>query len=466
MLSRFVVRCGVLLLMLAGIVFAQSKTYVILWFDTEDYVDPISDDAALRIATDLDRLGVRATFKLVGEKARVLETRGRHDVIQALSKHSIGYHSNWHSIQPTPSVYEEHLGLLEGGAEFLRREHQGFEDISRIFGIAPVCYGQPGSSWAPQSNLALRRMGIPVYLDSGNQVGLNDQPFWYGGLLYVYEMGPYQIRAELDPPEPAGSFRKFDEAVKHFSQTGGGMISTYYHPTEFVHTQFWDAANFADGVVRDRKDWVLPKRRTHQEAERCFGVLSAYAKHARSMPGVQFIAADGLLQIYANPIAPPVDKLTLARHVKESINYLSTASGDLSAADILLELLGLPVHYVDGPTAAGTTSYKAPTVPAFLFDASLRDVRSFIETNGRLPSDVFLGAETLSLADFTATLAAHLLSAGPIRVAHGNLGFEQYISTNAKDSFRWPIHPRNFAPRTLLDLARLEAWTLKPARLR
>jgi len=210
----------------------------------------------------------------------------------------------------------------------------------------------------------------------------------------------------------------------------------------------------------------LPKRRTHEEAERCFAILSAYAKHGRNTPGVQFIAADDLLRIYANPIAPPIDKLTLARHVRESINYLSTASGDLSAADILLELLGLPVHYVDGPTAPGMTTYTSDTIPDFIFDASLRDVRSFIETNGRLPNEVFLGAQTLSLTDFTGTLAEHLLSTGPVRVVHGRLGFEQYVSTNAEESFRWPIHPKNFAPRSLLDIARLQAWTLKPARLR
>ena len=63
---------------------APPPVYVVLWFDTEDYIEPASDDAALRIANDLDKLGVRATFKVVGEKARTLERRGRRDVIQAL----------------------------------------------------------------------------------------------------------------------------------------------------------------------------------------------------------------------------------------------------------------------------------------------------------------------------------------------------------------------------------------------
>jgi hypothetical protein len=93
-------------------------------------------------------------------------------------------------------------------------------------------------------------------------------------------------------------------------------------------------------------------------------------------------------------------------------------------------------------------------------------VKSFIETNHRLPSEVFVGAKTLSLADFAATLAQHLLSEGPIRVEHGKVGFEQYFSTDAAGSFRWPIHPAGFAPEELLALARLQGWTLKPARLR
>src|SRR5207248_1288728 len=102
-----------------------ARVYVILWFDTEDYILPASDDAALRVAKFLSAEGVRATFKVVGEKARTLERRGRHDVIAALRKHEIGYHSNWHSTQPTPALYLSHLGWDDGVAEFDRREGPG-----------------------------------------------------------------------------------------------------------------------------------------------------------------------------------------------------------------------------------------------------------------------------------------------------------------------------------------------------
>lgn len=460
-------RVLLLLLVSAATLAAQGMTYVILWFDTEDYVDPIADDAALRIANDLTRLGVQATFKIVGEKARVLEARHRRDVIEALTRHSIGYHSDWHSIQPVPAIDLQHLGWLEGADEFQRRQEGGLRDVGRIFGITPVCYGQPGSSWAPQSNLALRRMGIHVYLDGGIQVGINDEPIWYDGLLYVFNVGRYQIRADLDGHVPfSKTAEEFDDAVQNFAKNGGGLISTYYHPTEFVHTEFWDAVNFANGTTRERNEWVLPHRRTAAEAERCYRILTEYVKHAKQSPGVRFITANDLLHIYASPVPPNVDVRSLARHFQSGITFLSVGSGDLSAADVLLELLGVPPQYVDGPTFRGATTYREQSIPESLFNATVQDVRNFVQVNHRLPSEVFVGSQRLSLADFAATLAGHVLSPGTVQVAQGKLEFERYFANDADAAFRWPIHPRGFAPVELLELARLQGWTLKPARLR
>ena len=112
------IRLWILVMWLATSLWSASPVYVVLWFDTEDYIEPAADDAALRIANDLSALGVRATFKVVGEKARVLEGRGRRDVIAALAKHAIGYHSDWHSVHPTPAEYLVRMGFLEGALEF------------------------------------------------------------------------------------------------------------------------------------------------------------------------------------------------------------------------------------------------------------------------------------------------------------------------------------------------------------
>src|ERR1041384_7606599 len=134
---------------------------VILWFDTEDYLLPADDDACLKLATMLSERNIRATFKVVGEKARVLEKRGRRDVIAALKKHDIGFHANFHSVHPTPSEYLANCGWLDGVAEFARREGGGAADVRRIFGVKTLaCYGQPGSSWAAQTIGGLREIGV------------------------------------------------------------------------------------------------------------------------------------------------------------------------------------------------------------------------------------------------------------------------------------------------------------------
>ena len=467
-MTRAFILAAIALNLAAGLAAAAgpAPVYVVLWFDTEDYVDPIADDAVLRIAQDLDRLGVRATFKVVGEKARVLEERGRRDVIRALAHHDIGYHSDFHSVAPAPALYLRDLGWLDGAEEFYRREHQGAADIHRILGVTPSCYGQPGSSWGPQSYRALLRMGIPVYLDEATSVGLDSQPFWFGGMLHVFNMGRFLIRPSLeDDGSLPEQLRQFDRAVEELAARGGGVISTYYHPTEFVHSEFWDAVNFAHGASRDRADWRLPPRRSPEDAERRFHVLTQYVEHARKIPNVRFITARELPLLYESAIARPRDRARIAEHLAARQTFLATGDGVFSAADMLLALLGIEPQVVEGPASREESTWREPQIPRWLFERAKTGAVSFIHANHRLPPSAWLGSERLSLADFTATLAADRGGSPTVSVRKGNPEMERYVSTDAAGSFQWLIHPEGFSAPALLELARLQAWTLKPARL-
>jgi hypothetical protein len=451
----------------AGIAAPKPPVYVMLWFDTEDYIQPAADDAALRIAQDLQRQGVRATFKVVGEKARVLESRGRNDVIRALAYHDIGYHSNYHSIPPAPAVYLNEMGWLEGAAEFERRERSGVETIRRVFGVLPSCYGQPGSSWGPQSYPALRRLGVPVYLDEGTQVGVDDQPFWFGGMLNVFDMGKYALRPNLDNESELPAFlERFDRAVDELRARGGGVISTWFHPTEFVTAKFWDAVNFSRGANPERADWQLPPMRTPDDIGKRYRILQRYVEHAKATEGVRFITAREVPQLYRVATVTSAARSRIPSHMAERQTFLIADGISLSAADMLLALLGMESQPVDGPSEPGRTTLQAREISRPQFDRAKADAVSFIRSTHRLPAQLWIGSQSLALADFAATLAAADDSAPSVPLRKGNPEVEKYIATDPARPFSWPIHPQGFQGSHILDLARLEAWTLKPAVLR
>jgi len=473
---------------------ANPPVYVTLWFDTEDYLLPQDDDAAKRLAELLTRLGVRATFKIVGEKARVLEARGRRDVVTALARHDIGYHANTHSQPPTIAVYLQHAGWDEGRAEFVRREGPGVRDVQRIFGVTPVAYGQPGSAWAPQSYPALRDLGVRMYLDEADHVGIDDQPFYYGGLLNVFKMRSNLARMDLHGGDSlARGKATFTAALDRLRQNGGGTISIYYHPNEWVQTEFWDAVNFSRGRNPPKAEWKLPGTRPAAETEQAFQDFEAYVRFIMAQPGVRFVTATELLTIYADKAAthrvPREELARIARAARQEVTFQRFDGYALSAAEIFGVLTDAadafierkqvpadtPVKALDGPTrrfepAAG--SRPPASVPWAAFAATVRDVAAYQHTFHRVPDEIWMGSDNLSPADYLATLAAvvdGLVGSGtpPSAVARveGRYTADRYVADDSPELWSWPIFPEGFHAPHLMELARLQAWTLKPALL-
>ena len=487
---------------------------VTLWFDTEDYVLPQSDAAAKRLAEILTKLGVRATFKVVGEKARVLEQRGRTDVVEALRAHEIGYHTNMHSQPPTVATYLQHAGWDDGIAEFLRREAQGAKDVERILGRPLTAYGQPGSSWAPQAYPALRKMGIPLYLDEADHVGLDDQPFYYGGMLNVFRMRSTLARMDLrggtSLEEGTAGFVAAADKVR---ARGGGTVSIYYHPCEWVHAKFWDAVNFSDGANPPRAEWKKPGVRPAAETEQAFADFERFIAFVKAQPGVRFVTASELVRLYADRAMARDfahdDLLAVARAVQGEQSFLRREGYALSVADMFSLLAqaaagfarqgALPtavrVRPLDGPAdafrpALGGTSRAAGAKAAaggaapedagvsgapFPWEAFARateDVARFTDEAGRVPAEVWVGAESLSPSDYLAMLGGAvetLIATGrpPGQVARrsGSFTADRFVAADTPDLWGWPIFPKGFHAPRIMELARLQAWTLKPATL-
>ena len=74
--------------------------YLYACFDVEDLVHPDSDDIARDIADLLAGDGLVGSMFVVGEKARLWERRGRHDVLAA-----VGFHDGAADVEPEASPF-------------------------------------------------------------------------------------------------------------------------------------------------------------------------------------------------------------------------------------------------------------------------------------------------------------------------------------------------------------------------
>jgi hypothetical protein len=469
---------------------SNARVYVVLWFDTEDYILPASDDAALHLASFLTQEKIRATFKVVGEKARVLERRRRNDVIEALKRHEIGYHSNFHSVEPTPALYLSNLGWDDGVAEFDRRERPGFDDVKRIFGVAPSCYGQPGSSWGPQSYGAMKKWGMQVYLDAGEHVRLRDQPCYYCGILNLYKLA-YLMRADINNPhELEAAEQKFANARRQLLAEGGGVVSIMYHPCEFVHKQFWDGVNFNNGANPPPAQWRLPPMKSPDEARSCYQVFEDYIRFLKRFDDVRFITASEAGRLYRDHARGRNFSLpelrSLASNVKEDIGFQEHDDYALSASEIFL-LLNRYVaeraagHKPDGITLTdsplGPSSWVAPATEELGTDSdqllrTARDVDDFVRKQGRMPTSAWLGSLAVPPEMYMRTVADAallLLDDKPLpdtaRLKPARLRVADHVAEDGPQLWGWVIFPRGFRAPGLMEVARRQAWTLKPALL-
>jgi hypothetical protein len=460
--------------------------YVTFWFDTEDFLLPQADDAAKRLAEMFSRRNVKATFKIVGEKARVLEERGRDDVIEALAKNDIAYHSTYHSVHPTPAEYCRDLDWHEGVSEFIRREGVGLETVRRVLGVNASCYGQPGGSWTPQSYAALRAFQIPLYLDETSHVNLNDRPFWYCGILTILELGDAVMRTGWTDGHVKQACAKFDRVHEELVKEGGGIVSIYYHPCEFVHREFWDGVNFAHGANPPRSEWKLPPMKSPQEQEQAFHAFESYLDYIVHHPAVRLVTAREIPSLYPDRVyshsLTPADIQTIAKAFAKRLSFVDWGTRIVSAAEGLSALANfvaridrgsgpadVVVDFAYGPASKPQRFITEGTFSWAAIQQAAQELGDIIRETKQLPSVIWVGGQPVRPEDFAVTLASIVASgrdSGDIPLQKGELEAKKYVADNAPRLWGWVIFPKDFEAPHMMDLAKLQAWTIKPARLR
>ena len=123
-----------------------------------------------------------------------------------------------------------------------------------------------------------------------------------------------------------------------------------------------------------------------------------------------------------------------------------------------------------GPDSAPPPARDETRLDRFAFRDATRDVADFIRQQRRVPARVFIGADSVAPADFLVALARAYDAHGRNLDAVGELGRNVDVLTArnvAKDTPElfggWIIHKEGFRAPKILEVARLQAWTLKPA---
>jgi len=444
-------------------------TYVILSFDTEDF-ESDTDDAVLFWANTLRKYGLRGCFCLVGEKARTLIERGRRDVVEALSSHEIGYHSNYHSVHPTHVEVLEGCGWSDGVEKILSMEAGGLLDVETIFNRRPIAYCKPGSSWGPQSAWAMRMLGMPVFCDAPFEFSLG-KPMWYcGQLLIRYHMSFDQF---FDSEERVAKMVEKLNSLCREAQDG--CIVIYTHPCRLLTTRWTD--NFRYGKNTPRESWEQPPRRSPGQVEALKRDFEAFISHIASRTDIKVITYSEMYEMYReDPLwLSPEQLVRVGEASSKEVSYQTIDAVSLSPAEILWavaealvrikrdgEFTGpVPVLHPLGPT---TGPPRTPACYAALGDVlgAAERCRDHILREGGVPSSILVGSRKVGPGSCLRAFSGLFvdLSSGdrPRRI---HLPEDQTPRIAQEDFFKsltfkdtWSILPPEFEGRNVAEMAR------------
>jgi len=92
-----------------------------------------------------------------------------------------------------------------------------------------------------------------------------------------------------------------------------------------------------------------------------------------------------------------------------------------------------------------------------------------VHATKQLPSIIWVAGEPMRPEDFAVTLASLVAAerySGNIPMQQGELEAKQYVADDSPRLWGWVIFPKGFDAPRMMEIAKLQAWTIKPAALR
>jgi hypothetical protein len=464
----------------------QNTTLVVICFDVEDYVTPASegvDDIPMWLADIMTEEGVTGTFFVIGEKARSLERRRRKDVIQAMARHEIGSHTDLGSIHPTITEILENADWEEGVAQMHKQELRGFRELERIFRKPVPTLGRHGGSYGPQLVAALAKIGAgfvysPIRLPGHNAV-------WFCNTLNFYgSYGGFDDNYYRDD--------LFDSLLEDLEQRFPKDIQdvdvlTFFacHPCKIRTVQFWDF-NYYRGANPGPEFWKMPELRPKEAmvtARKNFRRLMRFLINRRDIEITTFsnvmkkfsYQRESISQSELAEIASRI--LAEKKVVIDEYYSPSEVFSALTESIIACQITGVLPAEVKRLNPFGPR-HMPPVKPEIklasreqVFDLA-QEALAIIKESNVLPHHLLLDDKAIGTGSLLALFCEMFLSlrAESIPGEFVIPVFDAYpvdhleaIVKSVEGCKSWPVHREDLDMSHLVEMTKLQMWTLKPA---
>jgi len=467
----------------------KPKTFLVVTFDTEDYVTPESeriDDIPKWLAETMTEEGVTGTFFVIGEKARSLEKRGRRDVIEAMARHDIGSHTNFGSVHPTVTEELEKAGWKDGVRLMAGQESSGLRELERIFGIPVTTLARHGGSYGPQLVAALGQLGAG-YQGSPASLPGHDVVWFCNALNFSAQYAGFDdayYRDDLFEPV-------FDKLKADLPGViGKSQVLALFagHPTKIRAEEFWDL-NFYEGKNTPPEAWRTPRLRPQETMVTAQKNFRRMMRWLKGRDDIEITTYRALMNVYGGQ-KEAVTRAELREIAHKTLALRALApSDDLSPAEAFAGLAQAIVGYQKNESLPERLGVIHPLGPIEMppaesggrrvpFEASLdlaRAAAEHIAGTDALPPSLETGEGRIGTGSLMALFCAVYLDldAGRPGQAYDVPEFEPYPRANEKkivaevEGYKtWPVHRPDLDMARIVEFTKLQLWTLKPARRR
>jgi hypothetical protein len=389
-------------------------TEVIFSFDTEDYTNPGSDDAILRLAETLRAEGIRASFNIVAALAEALVERGRQDILAALRFHEINYHTYRHSWHPVAAEYSDGPDWEGPYHRLVSEEAPGIEVVKRVFQRERLYAAvPPGNCITAQGLYAYAEMGLPVCVSSFPMRETGGKSIGYCNGIYV-ENNEYWDSLLLQ--------EGLDGALKRINTwRGWERLVICMHPNLVFYPTFWDRLNLDGANQVAWGQWLLAERRSPEVIEQFFVDFRGAVRALKQDPTFRFITFQDVVE--SRPTRKDLSREAL-------LELLDAASLKFFYADhdgdsySLAEMFGASVYFLNG----GSRVYELQPLrgpveePVGIGEATqieavdLRGAVGWLAGESSIPNQVQVGSDRIGPRDFLEAARQVLRGDDPARL--------------------------------------------------